>query len=108
MTVQVAKQRCDVGRSSVVGPKAPHEVSLVSHARLFILPRKKSSGNETKMSPTVPVQKGVGLGTGIAMPLHHRTVKWAEIDVRELVYLMKGTLLRVALIGDLMHHRRHI
>jgi len=25
-----------------------------------------------------------------------------------MVYLMNGTLLRVALIGDLMHHRRHI
>ena len=24
------------------------------------------------------------------MPLHHRTVKWAEIDFRELVYLMNG------------------
>ena len=55
----------------MVGPKAPHEVS-----------------------PTV--RKGFGLGTTRgAMPLHHRTVKWA--DFRELVYLMNGTLLRVAI-----------
>ena len=56
-----------VGRSSVVGPKAPHEVS-----------------------PTV--QKGFGLGTTRgAMPLHHRTVKVGkDIDFRELVYLMNG------------------
>ena len=71
MTVQVAKKRCvcDVGRSSMVGPKAPHEMSLVSHARLFILPKEKSSGNETKVSPTVPVQKGVGLGTTRGAPV---------------------------------------
>ena len=59
----------DVGRSSVVGPKAPHEVS-----------------------PTV--QKGFGLGTTRgAMPLHHRTVK----RLISGSYLMNGTLLRVAI-----------
>jgi len=31
-----------------------------------------------------------------------------QIDFRELVYLMNGTLLRVALTGDPMHHRKDI
>jgi len=31
-----------------------------------------------------------------------------DIDFRELVYLMNGTLLRVALIRDPVHHRKDI
>ena len=68
----------DVGRSSVVGPKAPHEVS-----------------------PTV--QKGFGLGTTREPPCYSYATAPSdckvgkEIDFRELVYLMNGTLLRVAM-----------
>ena len=66
--------RVDVGRSSVVGPKAPLEVS-----------------------PTVPAQKGFGSETTRGAPTASSDCKVGkEIDLRELVYLMNGTLLRVA------------
>ena len=80
-----------VGRSSVVGPKARHEVS-----------------------PTVPVQKGLvwePLGDPPWYSYATASSDWKvgkEIDFRELVYLMNGTLLRVALIGDPVHHRKDI
>jgi len=67
------------------------------------------------VSPTVPVQKGGLVGEPLGESPWYRYATASldckvgkEIDVRELVYLMNGTLLRVALIGDLMHHRRHI
>jgi len=61
-------------------PKAPHEVS-----------------------PTVPVQKGFSLGITREAPVvySYATASFdckvgKEIDFRELVYLMNGTLLKVA------------
>jgi len=75
-----------------------------------------SAQKHREMSPTVPVQKEFGLGTT-------RGARWysyatassdckvgKEIDSREFVYLqlMNGTLLRVALIGDPIHHRKDI
>jgi len=66
------------------------------------------------VSPTVPVQKGVGWEPLGKPPWYSYATAASdckvgkEIDIRELVYLMNGTLLRVAVIGDLMHHRRHI
>ena len=74
----------DVGRGSVVGPNAPHEVR-----------------------PTA--QKGVGLGTNrgapvvqLRMPQHDQTIKLActnRLIFRELLYLMNGTLVRVRSIN---------
>ena len=68
----------DVGRSSVVGPKAPHEVSPYCI-------------------------RGFGLGTTRPPWYSYATTPsdckvGKEIDFRELLYLMNGTLLRVALI----------
>jgi len=64
------------------------------------------------------VQKGFDVGTTRGSPwsIYHYTIwvlKWANIDFKQLVYLMNGTYLRVALIwypGKLqpMHRRKHI
>ena len=73
----------DVGRNSTVGPKAPHEVR-----------------------PTV--QKGLGLGTTRGAPTIYATAPsdckvGRQIDLRELVYLMNGTCLRIAYLISYSH-----
>ena len=69
----------DVGRSSMVGPKAPHEMRPTVQKGLVWEPLVESPWYSYA---TAPLDCKVG----------------KEIDFRELVYLTNGTLLRAALI----------